>query len=114
MHLKLDPDAAEIPMEKLREYLLSPRHPDGRGKAAYLARLGYTRETWQRLEADLRRQHLTLDASPGKASPYGRKYEILGSLLGPNGHSAWVRTIWIVLSEETAARLVTLIPEKEP
>lgn len=112
--MKLDPTDAILPAEKLREYLLSPRHPDGRGKAAYLAQLGYTQEAWQRLEVDLRRQHLTLEASPSRPSPYGLKYEILGPLLGPNGRAAWVRTIWIVLFGETAPRLVTLIPEEKP
>jgi hypothetical protein len=47
-------------------------------------------------------------------SPYGRKYEILGLLTGPNGTSAWIRTIWIVLTDESLPRLVTLIPEERP
>lgn len=67
--LKFDTAGAHIPTDKLRDYLLSPEHPDGRAKAAYLARLGYTQETWQRLEADLRRQHLTLDAASTRPSP---------------------------------------------
>ncbi len=58
-------------------------------------------------------QILSLDAQPGRPSPYGQKYEILGPLTGPNGKNAWVRTIWIVLTGETAPRLVTLIPAGE-
>jgi len=42
----------------------------------------------------------------------GRKYEILGLLTGPNGTTAQIRTIWIVLAGETRLRLVTLIPEE--
>jgi len=67
--------------------MLSPAHPDGRSKALFLARLGYSRDGWQRLENDLRSQ-LTLDAGPGKHSPYGQEYEILGWLTGPNGTGA--------------------------
>jgi hypothetical protein len=83
--VKLLADVAVISPEKLRDYILSPTHPDGRGKAAYLSRLGYSRTDWLRLEHDLRAQHLILDAVPGRASLYGTKYEIVGVLMGPNG-----------------------------
>ena len=59
-----------------------PWHPDGRGKAEYLGGLGYSRDAFWRLDADLREQILSLEAQPGRASRYGEKYEILGP---PNG-----------------------------
>jgi hypothetical protein len=96
------------------EDLLSLRHPDGRGKAEYLGRLGYSHDAPEQLEADLREQIFSLDAHPGRPSPYGQKYEILGPLTGPNGKNAWVRTIWFVVTGETAPRLVTLIPAEKP
>jgi len=43
------------------------------------------------------------------AAPYQPK-----RLTGPNGQTAWVRTIWIILTGEIAARLVTLIPAEKP
>ena len=88
-------------------------HPDGRGKAEYLGRLGYSKDAFPQLDADLREQILSRVAQPGRASPYGQKYEILGPLTGPNGNTAWVRTIWIVLMGETAPRLGTLIPAEK-
>jgi filamentous hemagglutinin len=108
--VRLSARDAIIPADKLRDYLLSTTHPDGRGKAEYLSRLGYSQDTAAELDADLREQTLSLDAEQGRLSPYGQKYEILGPLTGPNGSTAWVRTIWIVLTGETAPRLVTLIP----
>ncbi len=48
-----------------------------------------------------------------RATFYGQKYEILGTLTGPNGNTAWVRTIWIILTGETGPRLVTLIPAEK-
>jgi hypothetical protein len=42
------------------------------------------------------------------------KCEILGSLTGPNGSTGWVRTIWIILTGETAPKLVMLIPVEKP
>lgn len=111
---KLPARDAIIPPDKLRDYLLSPTHPDGRAKAEYLSRLGYSQDTFQQLEADLREQVLSRNAQPVRASLYGQNYEILGPLTGPNGNTAWVRTIWIVLTGETAPRLVTLIPAEKP
>ena len=111
---RLSAVTAIVPEEKLRDYVLSPTHPDGKAKADYLARIGYSQERWQQLEGDLRIQHLILEAKPGRVTPWGRKYEILGPLIGPNGGTAWVRTIWIVRHGELAARLITLIPAREP
>jgi hypothetical protein len=79
-----------------------------------LGRLGYSQETFLQLEADLREQVLCRDAQPVRASLYGQKYEILGPLTGPNGSIGWVRTIWIILTGETAPRLVALIPAEKP
>ena len=108
--MRLSSEDAIIPEGKLRDYLLSPAHPDGRGKAQYLAGLGYDARSWKRLEEDLRVQLLTLPAEQGRQSPYGQKYEILGLLTGPNGRSGWVRSIWIVPHGESAPRLITVIP----
>lgn len=112
--MKLSARDAIIPSEKLSRYVLSLTHPDGRAKAQYLVRLGYSEGDEPRLEADLREQHLSREALPGKPSPYGQKYEILGPLMGPNGASAWVRTVWIVRAGEAIPRLVTLVPEGKP
>src|SRR5688572_25224318 len=105
---------AIISPDKLRDYLLSVGHPDGRGKAEFLGRLGYSQDAFGQLDADLREQVLSHEVQPGRASRYGQKYEILGPLTGPNGKTAWVRTIWIILIGETAPRLVTLIPAEKP
>ncbi len=37
-----------------------------------------------------------------------------GPLTGLNGSTAWVRTSWIILTGETAPRLVTVIPAEKP
>jgi hypothetical protein len=91
--VRLPVQSAIIPPDKLLEYLLSVSHPGGRGKAEYLGRLGYSRETAEQLDVDLREQILSLDAKAGRPSPYGQEYEILGRPRGPSGKNAWVRTI---------------------
>jgi hypothetical protein len=111
--VNLPAETAVIEPAKLREYLLSLDHPDGRGKARYLALLGYTREHWEQLARDLRQQILPLDAQPAGESRWGVKYEILGLLRGPNGRAAGIRTIWIVPRGDARPRLVTLVPWEE-
>jgi len=102
---------AVIDPRKLYDYLLNTGHQDGSSKARFLALAGYTAEDWARLEYDLRSQHLAQEAEVGRPSPYGQKYEIVGPLVGPNGVTLMVRSIWIIRHGLTNPGLVTLIPE---
>ncbi len=103
-------DSAHIPEQKLRAYLLSPSHPVGRYKAAWLARLGYTPDDSSRLARDLREQHLVRDARPAGHNDFGQKYHIEGALFGPAGVAASAVSIWILEHGQDAPRLVTLYP----
>jgi hypothetical protein len=103
-------DRAFIDTAKLRHYLLSSSHPVGRFKARFFARLGYVPETWRQLRADLKALARSGDATAGKASEYGAKYEVRGILKGPNGRSAQVAMVWIILTGEDLPRLVTVHP----
>jgi uncharacterized protein DUF6883 len=104
-------DRAVIDPMKLHGYLLSRSHPVGRFKAVFFSALGYSSENWQRLEADLRSQHLAQDAVAGKASRYGQTYEIRATLVGPSGRSAGVVSIWFLPAGEDVPRFATAYPE---
>jgi len=106
----LDAAAAVIPEDKLRDYLLSSAHPIGRYKSAFFRSLGYTQEQWQILERDLRAV-LSNEAQRSDATEYGQKFTVRGVLSGPNGRSAGIISVWIILAGETAARFVTAYPE---
>ncbi|MEM2126510.1 MAG: hypothetical protein QXQ53_08960 [Candidatus Methanosuratincola sp.] len=101
---------AQIEARKIRDYLLSPTHPLGRFKAAFFRTLGYTQENWERLVQDLKEQHLVLDVKEVEETAYGRKYSIEGPLVGPNGRSALVVSVWIVEEGEEVPRFVTAYP----
>lgn len=103
-------DKAVIPTAKLRDYLLSPEHPTGRFKASFFASLGYTKDDWATLEADLRSQHLPLDAEEGEVSKYGRKFIMRGPLRGPFGSIATVVSLWVIRSGEEFPRFITAYP----
>ena len=47
--------AAEIPIEKVRDYLLSTTHPVGRFKAAYFSSLGFNSGNPEQLLAAIRK-----------------------------------------------------------
>ena len=98
---------AVIAEAKLTKYLLVLLPKDD--KSQYLALAGYALESWQQLEKDLREQILSLKAVPMEMTQYGQKYSITGSLIGINGNTIRVKTIWIIENEIT--RFVTLFPE---
>lgn len=82
----------------------------GRFKAAFFGSLGYEASRWQRLEANLRAQHLSQPSRELEAIPYGRKFAIDATLVGPQGRKAEVTSIWIVLAAEDFPRFVTAYP----
>lgn len=99
-----------IAPEKLSRYLLVPRLADDKSK--FLAIAGYTRNDWQVLERDLRRQILPMDAEEIERTKYGTVYEIRGNLQGPNGRILTVITIWMTESATGQTKFVTLYPAK--
>ena len=104
-------DGAVIDPMKLHGYLLSRSHPVGQFKAAFFYALGYSLETWHRLEADLRSQHLTRDDTLENQTRHGKKYSIHAPLVGPSGSSADVVSIRVVRTGEEFPRFVTAYPE---
>lgn len=103
---------AIIESVKLRDYILSPTHPIGKFKAKFFEQAGYTQASWERLEKDIREQHLSKDAKEGKLSPFGKKYDITAPLNGSNSIII-VTSVWIILKGEEVPRLITLIPRGE-
>ena len=104
------PDDTLIAHEKLSQYLLAPRKRND--KSQWLAQAGYTLENWRVLENDLRSQILSVDASPTENTEYGQMYEIRRNLIGPNGKTLPVRTIWIMENATGDTKFVTMYPYK--
>ncbi len=104
-------EKASIPQKKVTHYLLSPSHPDGRGKAGFFARFGFTPDSWQTLAAALLRHAAAHDVTKIEASPYGIRYIIEGSLETPDGRAPLVRVVWFIDTDEEIPRLVTAYPQ---
>jgi hypothetical protein len=99
-----------IDPRKLKDYLLSPDHQVGGPKAAFFARLGFSRSNWRRLEIKLRRLAREVDAELGERTPFGQKYVVRGMITGLTGRRAEVIAVWIVEETGEAPRLVTVYP----
>ncbi len=99
-----------ITQEKLTKYLLVLRKRND--KSQWLAKAGYVLENWRKLENDLREQILSIDAMPTENTKYGQMYEIRGKLVGPNGISLAVCTIWMKESATEETKFITMYPNK--
>lgn len=103
-------DKAVLDEAKLVEYCLSPNHRRGKHKARlFELRLGITAA-----DADLPKSALlaaarTAEAMPTKRNAFGQIYETLFTCAGKT-HAAEVLSVWIVLGNDPAPRLVTCYP----
>ena len=104
------PDRAILPEDKLVSYLLSVRHSVGRAKARFLEGFGFRAQHWRVLREAIIAHAMTNDVTASHQTRFGTRYEIDGPLPTPDGRNPIVRVVWFVESEETAPRLVTLIP----
>jgi hypothetical protein len=101
---------AIIDPRKISDYLLRPLEDSD--KSEFLAQAGYHEANSQRLLDDIRAQLLPLDAEDLGPFDYGQKFRIRGTLVGPNGQSLRVVSIWATVLITGETRFITLYPDK--
>ena len=106
-------EQAQIPPEKLSDYLLSLAHPVGHSKAVFFRALGYDETNIEQFAKDLLGIAQSEEVRDTIQTGYGVKYVIAGKLTAPSGQTAAVLTVWIVDDEQTAPRFVTAYPSEE-
>jgi len=106
--MKLSADS-EIARVKATHYLLKLRDEDDKSK--FFAQAGYTAAHAGRLLQDLRGL-LDADAEFVQKTEYGDKYQICGTLSGPNGRRLRVISIWMIERATGKTKFVTLYPDK--
>ena len=72
--------------------------------------LGYAREQWSQLEADLLDLAATGEAALGESTEYGQKHEVRGMLQGPSGRVTEIVSVWIILAGQSTSRFLTAFP----
>ncbi|MGE0084692.1 MAG: DUF6883 domain-containing protein [Desulfococcaceae bacterium] len=105
------PENTLIAYEKLTRYLLVFRERND--KSLWLAKAGFTLHNWKVLENALRTQILTLHATLTEDTQYGQTFEIKGKLIGPNGNSLSVCTIWMTEDETQQTKFITMYPDRK-
>ena len=103
-------EKAHVPEPKISGYLLADDHPSGRSKALFFNGLGFRRDR----PAVLRRallQHAVANAvSSVQQTSFVAKYLIDGTISGPTGTVAAIRSVWFVESGERSPRFITAYP----
>jgi len=106
--MKIPPDSIlQIPKDKLQNYLLDPKHPDGKAKADFFRANGIDLGNFQELDALLKSQVLSNDVTKTLNTPFGIKYIVEGSMRFPNGRSHNMRSVWIKVENEKILKFVT-------
>ncbi|HMO57871.1 MAG TPA: hypothetical protein PKA05_11380 [Roseiflexaceae bacterium] len=107
-----DYQLAVVPERKITAYLLSQTHRDGRSKAAFFIRFGFTTDDWEGLAQALLRHAANYDVTETETTPFGTNYVIEGPLLAPDGRLPQVRVVWFIAAGERSPSLATAYPLK--
>lgn len=106
-------DRAMISRTKIVQYLLSPSHPGGRGKARWFVQYGFSAESWERLADVLKRHAVEHEVTKTEDSPFGRRYSIEGRILTPDGQEPLLRTVRFVGKRRGYASVRNRLPDTE-
>jgi hypothetical protein len=102
------PPDADISMEKLTRYLLMPRVRDDKSK--FLAQAGFDQTNPDVLLQAIQDHAAAHEAISDGDNEYGEFYRVEDGLLGPNGITLPVVTIWIRWHIDGSTHFVTLKP----
>ncbi|MFQ6043636.1 MAG: DUF6883 domain-containing protein [Candidatus Poribacteria bacterium] len=107
-------DQAIIDTAKFTEYSMNPHHPENQGKADGFKQLSYDVDTsegriaaMQDVVAQLRAKLQESPAILSRQTFYGLRYEVRTEIVGPNGKTGTLVTLWQYDIGTLVPRLVT-------
>jgi hypothetical protein len=103
-------ESAVVPENKIRRYLLSSTHLEGRAKARFFALFGFSSEDWTLLATALKAHVAQNDAVLSKSNEYGSFYNVDGPLISPDGRNPTIRSVWLVGVAGSTPQLITAHP----
>ena len=103
-------DELHIPDRKVVDYLLSPTHPAGRGKAAWFLAHGFSLGNRSKLADALRQHGFAHPVANVEDTAFGTRYTVEGPLECPDGRSPLVRSVWFGEPGAAVLRFVTAYP----
>jgi Domain of unknown function (DUF6883) len=99
---------AVIPRSKLEDYALNPAHEEGQHKARlFKSILGFEKADWQELEKTVLDELPYHEAVLVREDQWGKFYSVILPIVGLNGNTAIVQTIWIVEAGKDYPSFVT-------
>jgi hypothetical protein len=103
-------DEARVPQAKIADYLLSFEHEDGRSKADFFTRFGFSATEWSVMAVALKEHAKAHQVKRAEDSPFGKRYVIEGIIEAPDGRTPLIRSIWFVGHSDTSPQFVTAYP----
>ncbi|WP_129676038.1 DUF6883 domain-containing protein [Candidatus Chloroploca sp. Khr17] len=103
---------AIVPERKMTAYLLALTHRDGRSKAIFFLRFGFTLDNWPTLATALKRHAADHDVVASETTVFGTNYVVEGALPAPDGRAPMVRVVWFIATGEHVPVLATAYPLK--
>ena len=103
---------AVIPKEKFTQYALNPEKDPDKAKAFEKA-LGYTSDKAEELIGQIYNKLPGCEAKEKSDNGWGKRYEIIMDITGPNGKTAKVLTAWIDDKNTGEMRLTSAYVDKE-
>ncbi|HVF50896.1 MAG TPA: hypothetical protein VNA19_12460 [Pyrinomonadaceae bacterium] len=101
-------EKAVIPRSKLEEYALNPAHTHGQHKARlFKSILGFEKADWQKLEKIILDELPYYEAVFRREDKWGKSYSVSLVIVGLNGNTAIVQTIWIIETGKDYPSFVT-------
>jgi hypothetical protein len=97
-----------IPDAKITQYLLVLKARND--KSRFLAQAGFTQENPEALKLAIQKQAVYKEAIEEKSNDYGTFYQVAGELIGINGVSLSVVTVWLQRQIDGKFQFVTLKP----
>ena len=99
---------AIVPIEKFTKYALDLNNPKGKNKAiAFEEALGYNLTNVDKLIKNIQNNINNFNAIEKEDKGFGKRYEVLMTLIGENKKIANVKTGWIVDNETGETRLTS-------
>jgi hypothetical protein len=106
-------EKAYVPQEKITEYLLSEEHDEGKDKAGFFTRFGFSVAQWEIMAEALLKHAYTHEVKKVQTNKFGARYVVEGKLETPDERNPQVRSVWFIPIGEDAPRLTTAYPLKE-
>ena len=103
-------EMAVVPRAKVTDYLLSPSHPDGRGKARFSRSFGFSVESWEIFAEALLCHAADHEVARAETSPFGTRYVVEGIISTPDSRAPLIPAVWFVEAREQIPRFATAYP----